>query len=157
MPRVVRDAAELSEPILQDFFAYWDRVRRGRRFPGRGDIDPIDMPAHILPHLVLIEVLADIGDFRYRLAGTKVVEGAGYELRGRLASEGPATDPAALCRDMALVAGDGRPRHVRLGCNERPRGFRSVEQVLAPLSRDGDDIDMLFGAALFHRSPPDDT
>ena len=154
MHRIVRNAAELSEPVLQDFFAYWDDVRGERRFPSRGDIDPIRMPVPILPHLVLIDVLPDIGSFRYRLVGTKIVERVGYELRGRLASDGVVDDPEALCQGMTLVAGDGQPRHLWLGCDASPQGFRSIEQVFAPLSRSGDHIDMLFGATVFHRDPP---
>lgn len=154
MHRIVRNAAELSEPVLQDFFAYWDDIRQGRRFPNRGDIDPIQMPVSILPHLVLIDVLSDIGGFRYRLVGTKVVERVGYELRGRLASDGVVDDPQALCQSMALVASDAQPRHLWLGCDEGPQGFRSIEQVFTPVTRSGDQIDMLFGATVFHRDPP---
>jgi hypothetical protein len=156
MCRVIEDASELSHPILQAFFAYWDRLRRGRAWPQRHDVDPLDIEPVILPHIVLIDSVPELGDFRYRLVGTGVVERTGSELRGMLVTESAAEAADALCEAMRLVVGDGKPRHVAHGYAGPVDGYRAVERVIAPLSRQGAGIDMLIGAAAFHRCPPEE-
>jgi hypothetical protein len=156
MCRVIQDASELSDPILRGFFAYWDRIRRGRGWPQRHDVDPLDIAPTILPHIVLIDSVPDLSNFRYRLVGTGIVERTGSELRGLLVTESAAEAAEALRGAMTRVAGDGKPRHVAHGYTGPVDGYRAVERVIAPLSRQGTGIDMLIGAAAFHRCPPED-
>jgi hypothetical protein len=156
MSRIVRDPSEISNSVLSAFFAYWLRARGARTMPERGDIDPLDIAPNILPHLVLLDVLPDGGNFRYRLAGTGVVERAGMELRGLLATECPADNPDSILREMTLVAEDGLPRYSALGCNGGAEDFKAVERMLTPLGRDGAGVEMLIGAAVFHRCPPNE-
>jgi hypothetical protein len=95
-----------------------------------------------------------MGNFRYRLVGTGIVERVGAELRGRLVTDSVDDDPETLRHEMALVLRDELPRHSVLGCKAGADAFRAVERVLAPLSRSGESADMLIGAAVFHRCPP---
>jgi hypothetical protein len=36
---------------------YWEKVRGGRSMPSRRDIDPLHIPAHLLPLLDLVDVV----------------------------------------------------------------------------------------------------
>lgn len=150
MSRIIERAEQLANPALRKFFTYWDTVRGGRAMPRRCDIDPIDMPRDVLPHVVLLDVVREPLDFRYRLAGTIVVERSGFELKGRLVSELPITRPAELYAEFAKVERDGRPRHSEFSYRARHDEYRNVERLIAPLSDDGRSIGQLIGVAVFH-------
>jgi hypothetical protein len=59
---------------------YWGRIRRGRPAPDQSDIDPRALK-RLLPFVFLLEA-RPAGNFVYRLAGTKLCERFGGELRG---------------------------------------------------------------------------
>jgi hypothetical protein len=61
-----------QEPVLLEAYSYWESVRGAKDVPDRRDIDPIDMPRFILPHLVLTEI-HDGPRLRLRLIGTEIV------------------------------------------------------------------------------------
>jgi len=149
MSRIIERAEQVDDTILRAFFAYWRRVCGDRPMPRRGDIDPIDMPHTVLPHLILLDVQHDPLDFRYRLAGTLVVERSGFEFKGRLTTELPISRPMALHAEFAKVAGDGRPRHSGFSYRSLRDEYKNVERVVAPLSEDGVRVTQLIGAAVF--------
>ncbi|WP_422366472.1 PAS domain-containing protein [Pelagibius sp.] len=70
--------------VLSELHRYWEARRGGNRFPARADIDPVDIPA-LLEHLLLVEVLEDPLDFRYRLVGGHIVHHAGHNIQGKTA------------------------------------------------------------------------
>src|SRR3546814_3129193 len=59
----------------------WNRHRGSRRIPARADFDPLELKM-ILPRLMLLEVVDDPPDFRYRLAGTASRELTGLDWTG---------------------------------------------------------------------------
>src|SRR3546814_21056572 len=67
---------------LLNLYDYWDGKRRGRAFPARADIDPLEL-GQMLPNLFLVDVLEDAPHFRYRLSGGHVDELPGQRLTGR--------------------------------------------------------------------------
>src|SRR3546814_16827016 len=72
------DGFGFFRPLLQ----YWSERAAGRAAPRRSDIDPLDLPSSLLPHLLLIDVERDPPDFRYRLAGTAADTIRGQSLKG---------------------------------------------------------------------------
>jgi len=64
----------------QLLFAYWDQLRAGRRAPKRTEINPASI-AEILPQTMLLECNS-LDNYRFRIAGTKLCEYFGMELRG---------------------------------------------------------------------------
>ena len=61
-----------DEPVLVALYSYWNRVRGDKDAPDRRDIDPVDMPPFILPHLAMTEI--DDGlQLKVRLVGTEIV------------------------------------------------------------------------------------
>lgn len=60
---------------------YWRSLRGDCRMPSRRKFDPTEVPARILPKLIMTEVQAETR-FLYRLYGTAHVEAAGWDFTG---------------------------------------------------------------------------
>jgi hypothetical protein len=78
MPAVTLPGARLAA-----FYAYWLSGVRLGALPDTTAIDPLLMPAEILPFMVIYTVESG-GGFRMRLIGTAVVDRSGEDLTGRL-------------------------------------------------------------------------
>ncbi len=61
-------------------FTYWNDLRNGRKAPNRFEIEPIKI-GPLLPETFILET-DDTRSFNFRLAGTKICETYGYELKG---------------------------------------------------------------------------
>ena len=72
-----------DDPILGPALAYWIDKRGSRLLPSRRDIDPVEIPPKILPHLQIIDVVDGGARFRYRLIGTATVDAYGEDFTGR--------------------------------------------------------------------------
>ena len=75
------------DPILGPVLAYWIEKRGSRSMPRKRDIDPIEIPARILPNLQIIDVIDRGARFRYRLVGTASVDAFGSDYTGRYPDE----------------------------------------------------------------------
>lgn len=76
-----------DDPVLGPALSYWMGKRGGRSMPRKRDIDPIEIPAKILPNLQIIEVIDGGARFRYRLIGTALVEAYGKDFSGLIVDE----------------------------------------------------------------------
>jgi hypothetical protein len=85
--RPTRD--QIPVPELRALFDHWVALSAGRHCPHAREIDPLDMKA-ALGYVHLLDVLDDGVDFRYRLFGSKASSVSGFDLTGRLVSEGRA-------------------------------------------------------------------
>jgi hypothetical protein len=126
-------------------FAYWNAVRADRIAPQRFEIDPSRISA-ILPHTFILERI-DAETFRYRLAGTRMCDIFGSELRGTNFLDGwAAMDRLPLLRQLHVLTGQGAVTvlHVKLAIV----GQESVEceVVLLPLLHTRGTIDRILGA-----------
>lgn len=75
-----------DDAILAPLYCYWvARCRSG--VPDRRDIDPVDMPTVLLPHLAIVDVVEGGVRFRNRLVGTAIVERWGIDTTGRYHDE----------------------------------------------------------------------
>ena len=146
MPSLI---SNIETPSLQRLYAYWEERRRGREFPARRDIDPLDF-RYALGHVMLLDVLHQPLRFRFRLHGTALTLRAGYDMTGKMADE----LPNAKNRDMLIarcrtVVEQRRPL---VKAAERLVGRRmfNFEVLWLPLSEDGSTISILMGA-LYYR------
>jgi len=138
----------IDNPNLLGLYHYWQAKRGSRRWPTRGDIDPLEMPS-LLGSIILIDVQHSPLRFRYRLTGTKLVQTAGYNLYGKGPEHIPNAEYRALVTDvLTRVATTGRPV---AWSGERSREERTwhYDALMLPLSSDGAVIDMLLGAQLY--------
>jgi len=72
----------IQNDLLRWLHDYWQDLLKGREMPSRTDIDPVDIPPTLLPHLLLTEV-TDHARLRYRLVGTAYRNTLGVEITGR--------------------------------------------------------------------------
>jgi len=150
-----RVALELA-PEAEDFgffrplFSYWADRCRGRGLPSRADIDPVDLPAFLLPHLLLIDIAHDPLDFRYRLAGTAADHIHGMRLKGvRVLDLKPEPFARFLHDDLVRMARDLKPQYLRHGFTNQQSMTRRFRVLRLPLSDDGDRLDMVLVLAEF--------
>jgi hypothetical protein len=135
----------MQQPTSRQLYAYWDHVRNGRVAPRRFEIEP-SMIAAVLPETFIVEGTGALG-YRFRLAGTRICEQFGRELRGAdLLSlwEGDHRDAvASLLRNVVADGVVGHGRFRAYGCSNRQASF---EFVLLPLIHTGDVINRVLGA-----------
>ncbi len=75
----------LLDQRLESLYRHWLGKRRGRDMPCRADIDPLEIPAEIWPHTMLLDVVwqGETPRFRYRRVGEVFWRLAGREPTGR--------------------------------------------------------------------------
>ncbi len=74
--------SEIGSDKIRQVQDYWARLRSGRRFPAKRDIEPADIKA-VLPYVLISEVHRDPLRVRYRLVGTEITHYAGEDFTGR--------------------------------------------------------------------------
>ena len=138
------------EQVLQDALKYWDSKREGRRMPARHDLDPILEVPKLLPWIILVDVLRNPLDFRYRLIGSGVVDRSRRNFTRKLFSELTHIGPdSQLWKQRATVVETGAPL-----CCEPPYvgqtpGVHRIVVIHLPLSEDGETVNMIFTAVAF--------
>jgi hypothetical protein len=135
----------MQQPTSRQLYAYWDRVRNGRVAPRRFEIEPAKI-AKLLPETFIAESVGSLG-YRFRLAGTKICEQFGRELRGAdLLAFWQGSDRETLASLLRSVFSDGAVGHGRFrayAANDRRADF---ELILLPLIHAGDAINRILGA-----------
>src|SRR5262245_6702032 len=87
-------------------YRYWDELRAGRIAPRRLEIEPSRI-ASILSETFMLERV-DASNYPYRLAGTRLCELFGTELRGsNFLSGWHEADQAVLAQQLALIFAEG--------------------------------------------------
>ncbi len=107
----------MKQHTSQSLFQYWNDVRRNRLAPQRFDIEPSRI-SHILSETFILE-RGERDDFLFRLAGTRVCDQLGTELRGQDFMHFVGADQVAVGRVDADDHGPGRGRRARAGRQDR--------------------------------------
>jgi hypothetical protein len=126
-------------------FAYWDSVRAEQIAPQRFEIDPSRISA-ILPYTFILERI-DSETLRYRLAGTRMCELFGSELRGTNFLDGwSVKDRMSLQRQVSVLSSQGAvlSLYVKLGAFENETV--ECEVLLLPLLHTTHTISRVLGA-----------
>ena len=137
-----RDAPDFAffRPLLD----YWESRRLDRAAPRRSDIDPLDLPPLLLPHVLLIDVRHDPLDFRYRLAGTAADTIHGQSLRGvRILDLRPEPFAQTLHGDLVRMAGDLAIQFTLLSFTNREGKTRRYRVLRLPLCDDAGRLAMI--------------
>lgn len=136
--------ADINSPKLRQGLAYWHEKRGDRIMPARADLDPMEI-IPILPHVILIDVLRDPLDFRYRLIGTLVEEHMSAPYTGRRYSEFEGQRAGSriwICSERVLS--EKRPVRTDIPYIGPKSDFTTIEDVMMPLSSDGETVDVIF-------------
>lgn len=147
---MIDDLPTPRHPINRDSLAHWLKMRGTRRMPSRRDLDPEDIPG-LLPNVVLMDVTADPLDFRYRLVGTTVDYHLHRPLTGLWVSELPHQRRGSVFwATMESVVRDRRPVLSNIPYVGPHKDYKTIEDLIMPLSDDQQTVNMLFVTVAFH-------
>jgi len=166
-PGETRNVADaVTDPQLRLLYGYWCSKKRGRAMPSRTDIDPVDLPGSLWPHLILLDVVPEDASgeargprFRYRVLGSTFMHAFARNPTGEFLDEAlPARNGyseyvTGIYRDMvALKKGIYTENSFTLDGQAVPMFTRRLS---LPLSSDGETVNMALASALYEydRSP----
>ncbi|MBI3506751.1 MAG: PAS domain-containing protein [Proteobacteria bacterium] len=133
-----------ATPKLKLGHRYWDSKRAGRTMPARADLDPAEM-VPFLSQVVLVDVIADPADFRYRLMGTTIDSHMSRPYTGIHLSTIPHQKaPSRMWDNFSSVVAARAPIITNVAYVGPHKDFLQVRDIIMPLSADGANVDMLF-------------
>ena len=126
-------------------YGYWNELRAGRIAPRRLEVEPSRI-ASILSETFMLERIS-ASDYQYRLAGTRLCELFGSELRSsNFLSGWQDADAAVLAHQLALICEQGAVIALELETTEPARHALEFEAILLPLLHTGSSINRIIGA-----------
>ncbi|TCV61305.1 hypothetical protein EDE05_12225 [Neorhizobium sp. R1-B] len=131
-------------------FDYWINLKGDRAAPLRTEIDPTAL-RHLLPHL-FIAAMDERGVLAFRLAGTRICDLFGYELRSMAFDQVwfEAEQPLHIAQNVIRHEQPALVDLVAVTADAR----QAYEMLLLPLrSTDGMESDRLFGSLLPRGAP----
>ncbi|NMM44631.1 PAS domain-containing protein [Rhodospirillaceae bacterium KN72] len=125
--------AELEGSPALELFDYWNEKRGARPFPSSKSVDAVDMPADLLPNLLLVEADSN-GGYRFRLAGTRMREVFGVDPTGKsLEQILDGADLENARRSYGRVLENARPWLSRVVYASRDRGTFTYQRLTLPI------------------------
>jgi hypothetical protein len=135
----------MKSKSLQTLYAYWNELRAGRIAPRRLEIEPSRIVT-ILAETFMLE-RADSKTFIFRLAGSRLCDLFGAELRGSDFLEGwTKEDRACIERVLAGVCAQGGAGVLTVEAGAEPRRRLELEVLLLPLLHSDDTVCRIIGA-----------
>lgn len=138
-----------QEPVLNSLFSYWKSKRIGTKPPDRRDIDPVDIPPSILPHLALIEMV-ERDRFKLRLVGTEVVRQYGRDNTGRFIDEYLSGDYLAYLTSLYNEVREKRLPILSESIFRHSEHHIHTTRLILPLTQGGAEIRIAFTGQAFH-------
>ena len=141
----------MANDIIAQARRYWERIRGERSMPRRGDLDPVEIP-RLLPFVMLVDVLAEPLDFRFRLIGSAIQAIIARNYVGRRFSELPhMVKGNMIWAEYEAVVSQHRPVAAILDYVGTDRFVEGVRHCLMPLSNDDRAVNMIFAAVEIDR------
>jgi hypothetical protein len=132
-------------------FGYWNELRAGRLAPRRLEIEPARISSILAETFILERV--NCSTYAFRLAGTRLCEQFGYELRGTSFLDGwSEADRKILIRQLGTLCERGAALLLALDAGDAYR--LELEAVLLPLLHTGNAVTRIVGTMSAERSPP---
>ena len=142
-----KSADQLASERLIGVLDAWKRTTGNRLAPKREEITPSLLRA-ALPWIWMIDVIDEGKDFRFRIAGERVIQFMGRRYAGERLSDN-LDNPFFQRMRTILAECTQRRRPVAAGpirSNLKGKEFFEMEVVVMPLSEDGQTVTTLFGA-----------
>jgi hypothetical protein len=134
----------MQDPVIVNVLSYWENLRSGRIAPLRSELDPRQITS-ALDNTFVLEY-ADPFDVRFRLAGAKLNEIMGMELRGMpahaLIDLGHRDELSRIIDD--LIA-DPKIVELQLCANAEQSGALTARMLLLPMQNEKGQIARLLG------------
>jgi hypothetical protein len=147
--------AEIGHPLLRCLFDYWSEKKGERKLPRRIDIDPIELPAKLWPHLLLQDVYFENGAvrFRYRLVGQHFQDQIGRNVTWTYSDVALAPLGSYGRYVIELFADSVRAEAASYSENMftpgQQRATTLTRRLILPLSSDGEIVDMVLSGHVF--------
>jgi hypothetical protein len=126
-------------------YGYWNELRAGRIAPRRLEVEPSRI-AGILSETFMLERI-NASDYQYRLAGTRLCELFGAELRcSNFLTGWQDADQVLLAHNLALICEQGAVIALEIETTAAPRHALEFEAILLPLVHAGNSINRIIGA-----------
>lgn len=135
----------MNDLMLSSLKSYWERLRAGRIAPYRAEMDPRQFES-ALENMFIVERLSP-DNMRIRLAGMKICEMMGMEVRGM--QPGYLIDEADRLRFERLlnvVMAEPAVVEIKLAADVRGGRYRAT-MLLMPLRSDFGDVNRVLGCA----------
>jgi hypothetical protein len=137
--------AVMKPRSLQTLYTYWNELRAGRIAPRRLEIEPARITA-ILAETFMLE-RADAKSFPYRLAGSRLCDLFGMELRGSdFLDEWSQEDRIAVADLLASVCMQGGVAVLTIEAGAEARQRLELEVLLLPLLHSDNTVGRVIGA-----------
>ncbi|XSG82227.1 MAG: PAS domain-containing protein [Methyloligella sp. ZOD6] len=129
----------------KQLYDYWDRVRNGRIAPNRAEIEPAAI-APLLSETFIVEYAGPM-QIRFRLAGTKICDHFGRELRGTAFLElWDGADRHAMTSLLNNIFGEGAVGRVRFQGLSINGHHCSFSMLLLPLTATSQTVNRCLGS-----------
>lgn len=135
----------MQQQTVRQLYAYWDTIRNGRIAPRRAEIEPSRI-AGLLCETFIVERRGPL-HFRFRLAGTRICDQFGRELRGLdILSPWSNEDRKALASLLRTIVDDGAVGNGTFTARTETGREAAFEIVLLPVIHGGSTINRILGA-----------
>lgn len=128
----------VSSQVLAGLVRYWESKRGEDDVPKAVSIDPVEIGAKLLPHVILIDVETRDGNeprFRLRLVGTYAVTTLGRDNTGKYFDECYSEERLEdMTQGVRYVAENRAPMRSIGSAEFADRGWLDLEFVLLPLA-----------------------
>lgn len=140
---------QVTHEKIVRFGAYWRSRCHDGLLPTKADIVPEDLGG-VLANLSLWQVVGDGDDFLCRLRGENLAHDYGPHPRGRRLKEMIRENPllAGLAQDFRQCLALHQPIEIIDHFAVEPQAMKRTVGLVAPLSMDGVDVDMLICCAV---------
>ena len=138
-------------PVQREFFSYWREQAGGRIAPRDQDIDVLDVPT-LMPHVVILDILRDPLDFRYRLVGTSVREMSSANFTGKKFSDFDGRGPGSkIWTILDSVRVSQKPAYYSIPYIGPNKDFLKLNDLFLPLLDDNMDTSKIILVSYFQR------
>ena len=127
-------------------FTYWNELRNGRKAPNRFEIEPMKI-GPLLPETFILET-DESRCFQFRLAGTRICETYGYELKGLdfISFWKNRNDREAIESLLHTIKEDGSAGLLEFTAMSKEGESCRFEILLLPLIHSGDSVNRIMGS-----------
>jgi len=142
----------MKQRTVQTLYAYWNDLRGARIAPGRLEIEPSRISA-TLPETFMLE-RTDPASYHYRLAGTRLCEIFGVELRGtNLLAGWTASDRTAIAASLKSTCEQGAVTLLTIEAGADMARRVQLEVIMLPLMHANNTMERVIGAMSVLTSP----
>jgi hypothetical protein len=135
----------MQQAVSQSLYSYWNALRGNRPAPRRFEIEPSRI-ATSLPDTFILERINHT-NLRFRLAGTRITEALGFELRGKNLFElFDADDSRVLQEQITTITESCAVGLFRVSAENAEGQTTTFEMTVMPLMHMHDAVDRFLGS-----------